>query len=300
MSVDYQPRIEGEINAEEVCIGQGVVVEEGVLITGKGGPARRVVLGDFCFIGRETRIIVPEFRLGDYSKLHAFSFAHGEKPMQIGRNCWIGGNTVLDSLGGLDIDDNVGIGAHSQIWTHIQFGDIVEGCRFHSRKYMYVGKDAWFVGHCIVSPVRVGEKSMALVGSVVTKDMLPNHVYAGVPAEDVTHKLGFQFERRSVGQKAAILQQLVDAFIGEHPEYRGQLVVVQSPGEIQAGVCCFDVSRRTYTKIYNEAEVAFLKAHVPLVKFTPDGESPFVVPQQSTEPFPEDVNREGTGGADEE
>jgi acetyltransferase-like isoleucine patch superfamily enzyme len=290
VSVIYESKIEGKINADEIQIGKGVVVEKGVLITGKEGDARKVVLGDFCFIGRETRIIVPEFRLGDYSKFHAFSFAHGEKPMQIGRNCWIGGNTVLDSLGGLDIDDNVGIGGSSQIWTHIQFGDIVEGSRFYSKKYMHIGKDAWFVGHCVVSPVRVGEKSMALLGSVITKDMLPNHIYAGVPARDVTDKFGPQFETRSIEQKAIKLQELVDAFVGEHPEYEGQLTVVQSPDERVRGMCCFDVSQRTYTKTYSQAEVAFLKAHVPLVKFAPDGEPPFVVPQRAiVEPSPGDI-----------
>ncbi len=296
MSMDLAPRIEGTINADEVRIGKGVVIEEGVLITGSGGPARRVVLGDFCYIGRQTRIMVPEFRLGAYSKLHAFSFAHGEKPMQIGRNCWIGGNTVLDSLGGLDIDDNVGIGAHSQIWTHIQFGDIVEGSRFYSRNYMYVGKDAWFVGHCIVSPVRVGEKSMALVGSVVTRDMLPNHVYGGVPAKDMTDKLGFQFEERTIEQKAAKLEELIEAFVTEYPEYRRQLIVVRSPHERRAGVCCFDVSTRTYTKTYSAAEVSFLKRHVPLVKFTPDDEPAFVVPQQPVEPFPQSIVTQMVGG----
>ena len=285
MGVTYESRIEGTINADELYIGNGVVIEEGVLITGKGGPARKVVLGDFCFIGQQTKIILPEFRLGDYSKLHALSFAHGEQPMQIGRNCWIGGNTVLDSLGGLDIDDNVGIGAHSQIWTHIQFGDIVEGCRFYSKKYMHIGKDVWFVGHCIVSPVRVGERSMALVGSVVTKDMLPNHVYAGVPAKDMTDKLGPQFEERTIEQKAIKLQELIDVFVQKYPEYAGQLIVVQSPNDRPEGVCCFDVSQRTYTRTYSQAEVAFLKTYVPLIKFSPEGEPPFMVPQQSVEPF---------------
>src|SRR5687767_10304900 len=104
--------IEGTINADHVEIGHGVHIERGVLITGKGGPARRVVLGDFTYIGRETRIIAPEFTMGDYSKLNAFSYAHGEKPLQIGRNCWFGGSVVLDSMGGLDIEDNVGVGAH--------------------------------------------------------------------------------------------------------------------------------------------------------------------------------------------
>ena len=275
----FEPRIAGTIDAEEVVIGRGVVVEEGAVISGKSGPARRVVLGDFCYIGRETRILVPEFRLGDYSKLHAYSFAHGEEPMQIGRNCWIGGNCVLDSMGGLDIDDNVGIGAHSQIWTHIQFGDVVEGCRFQSKRYMYIGKDVWFVGHCIVSPVEIGERSMALVGSVVTRNMLPNHVYAGVPAADVTEKVGTQFEEITTAEKARRLEAMIASFVADQPRYSGQLVVVQSPDERPEGVCCFDVSQRVYTKRYLEAEVAFLKRYVPLVKFAPEGEPPFVVPK---------------------
>jgi len=288
MNPDYEPVIKGQIDADDVLIGKGVVVEEGVLITGGANRARRVRLGDFCFIGRHTRILVPDFCLGDYSKIHAYSFAHGEKPMQIGRNCWIGGNVILDSNGGLDIDDNVGIGAHSQVWTHMQFGDIVEGSRFYSRKYMHIEGDAWFVGHCIVSSVRVGRKSMALVGSVVTRDMLPNHVYAGVPAIDVTEKLGFQFEARTREQKASKLQALINRFVTENPKYEGQLAVIRSPEDRREGVCCFDVSRRTYTRTYSEAEVAFLKAHVPLIKFTPEGEPPFVTPQRRLEPFPDE------------
>jgi len=280
--------IRGKIDADELIVGYGVTVEEGVVITSRQGRCRKVILGDFCFIGRETRIIVPEFRLGDYSKLHSFSFVHGEYPLQIGRNCWIGGNTVLDSMAGLDIDDNVGIGAHSQLWTHVQFGDVVEGSRFYSRQYMYVGKDAWFVGHCIVSPVRVGEKSMALVGSVVTKDMLPNHIYAGVPAKDVSEKMGYQFEARTIHQKGEKLHELVTQFTAEHPQFTGQLKVIYTAEEVVGGVCCFDISRRMYTKLYSPAEVAFLKSHVPLVKFAPFGEPPFVVPQHPVEPFPDD------------
>ena len=37
-------RIEGRIEADTVEVGKGVVVEEGVLISGGGGPAEKVVL----------------------------------------------------------------------------------------------------------------------------------------------------------------------------------------------------------------------------------------------------------------
>jgi acetyltransferase-like isoleucine patch superfamily enzyme len=271
----FEPDIRGKIVCDDVSIGCGVVVEEGVEIH-----ADRLVLGDFCFIGRESRIIVPEFRLGDYTKLHAFAFAHGKKPMHIGRNCWLGGNVVLDSNGGLVIDDGVGIGAHSQIWTHIQFGDIVEGCRdkWHGDKPMHIGKDAWLVGHCIVSPVSVGARSMAMAGSVVTKDMEPNHVFAGSPAKDLTDEVGPQFEERTIDEKAERLQKFIDEFETDNPEHKGCLKISKRPGDVEdeADVSIFNVYDRTYTKKYNEAEVAFLQKTVPLVKFAPAGEGEFV------------------------
>lgn len=282
--MSQQSRINGDIRAHEFIAGTGAVVEPGVVICGKdGGYAESVILGDYCYVGRDVRIMCPEFRIGHYSKLHAGSFGHGVKPLQIGRNCWIGGNVVLDSMGGLDIDDNVGIGAGSQVWTHIQFGDVVEGCRFHSTRYMHLQKDAWFVGHCLVSPVNVGERAMALLGSTITKDMLPNHVYAGVPAVDVTAKVGPQFETRSNVDKVIKLENVIAEFELHRPEFAGQLRVAVSQyefedvlGEESRGRTWFDVSRRVYNRTYSAAEVAFLKSHTPLVKFTPHDEPSFI------------------------
>jgi acetyltransferase-like isoleucine patch superfamily enzyme len=281
--MDWPNRIEGTIEADEVILGRGVVVEKGVVIRGKHGPMKRLVLGDFCYIGENTKILCPEFRLGDYSKLNAYSFCHGQEELQIGRNCWIGGNVVLDSQGGLCIDDGVGIGAHSQIWTHCQFGDIVEGSRFFSRNYMHIGRDAWFVGCCLVSPVKVAAKSMALLGSVITKDMEENRIYGGLSV-DLTEKMGGgQFREHSIDEKAGILRNLIRIFEQQNPCFVGnQLIVVRDTSEIwglPAGFTVFDVSRRTYTQTYSEVEVMFLKANTPLIKFTPEGKPPFVTPR---------------------
>ena len=40
MSSDYHSEIAGVINADEIQVGKGVVIEDGVLITGEGLPAR--------------------------------------------------------------------------------------------------------------------------------------------------------------------------------------------------------------------------------------------------------------------
>ncbi len=285
MTQHLQPIVKSPLIADEIYLGRGVVIEKNVTISGLDGPMERLVLGDFCYIGENTKIICPEFRLGDYSKLHAGAFCHGYKPIRIGRNCWFGGNVVLDSVGGLDIDDNVGVGAQSQLWTHIQFGDIVEGCRFQSQKYMHVEKDVWFVGHCIVSPVKVGERSMAMVGAVVTADMESNHVYGGVPAKDLTDKLGPQFEDRSIDQKYEKLQKIIDAFCARHACHKDRFAIIRDISETKENVTCFNVVDRTYTRTYSEEEVMFFKKNVPLVKFTPVHANSFVFDEPEKKSF---------------
>ncbi|MBW3244186.1 hypothetical protein KUV57_16080 [Epibacterium sp. DP7N7-1] len=269
----FPSKISGKIDADEIHIGQGVIMEEGALITGKTGRCKRVHIGDFCYIGKNTKVMAPEFVIGDYSKLHENAFCHGVEPLRIGRNCWFGGGVILDCMGGLDIHDNVGVGAGSQLWTHAQFGDIVEGSRFHSHKKMTVGKDAWFVGHCLVSPVVVGPRSMAMLGSVVTSDMQENHIYGGSPAKNLTDKIGSQFVDRTVDEKIAAAMQMVAEFEDTFPEHRGRLMPVETvPSTADKSITYLELSTRSYTRRQSSAEVAFFQAYVPLIKLVPQGE----------------------------
>lgn len=156
---------------------------------------------------------------------------------------------------------------------------------------MYIAKDVWFVGHCLVSPVRTGWGAMAQLGSVVTRDMLPNRTYAGIPAVDVTDKMGPQFEGWTSEQKKQKMGGILQAWFIDHPEHEDHLEVINyahfnEPGHYPHRTV-FNVATRTYRQTYSEAEVAFLKAHVPLIKFTPEGAPPFVVPQRAVEPIVE-------------
>lgn len=248
-----EPYISGSIRTKTrgpVHVGKGVIVEEGAEII-----ADSVHLGDFSYIGKGVRIAVEDFSIGDYSKLHAYSFCYGRDSVSIGNCCWIGGNVVLDAMGGLHIEDGVGIGSHSQIWTHMKCGDIVQGCKYNFSRLVTIKEDAWLVGHCLVSPVQIGARSMAMLGSVITKDMEADHTYAGVPAKDVTDVFGPQFEFRTPEQKQAKLEEIVETFYKRHPHYRGAL----EPSDLNA------VSR-TYIKTYSPAEILFMREHVPLVK----------------------------------
>jgi acetyltransferase-like isoleucine patch superfamily enzyme len=257
------------IKADNLILGNNVVIEPTASIRGINGYAKNIVIGDNCYIGHNVQIICDDFTLGDYSKIQHSTNVHGYLPCKIGHNAWIGQYTIIDSIGGTTIGNNCGIGAHSQIWSHIKFGDTLEGCRFLMEKSMDIGNDVWFVGHCIVSPIKAHDKSMAMVGSVLTKDMAFNEIYAGSPAVSITTKIGNQFEKVTIQHKYLKMQEYLKEWDGD----KSKIKIVENKSEIDflnKDVSFFNVDDRTYTKNKSEAEVSFMKFLLPAkAKFIP-------------------------------
>ncbi len=259
------------IDCQNLVLGDGVVIDENVVIRGPDGPAGRVIIGDQTYIGKNVQIICDDVEIGEYGKVHHDTNIHGYKPFRLGHNAWVGQFCVLDSVGGATIGDNCGIGAHSQLWSHIKYGDTLEGCRFNSAAPLTIGNDVWFVGHCIVSPITAHDKSMAFVGSVITRDMEPNHVYGGSPAVDLTDKVGPQFDMIDLDTKFARLTAYFEQFQLTHPEASQFLKVVKTSADMEETALTYFVAEdRTYTKRSTEAEVSFMRFLLPeKAKFTP-------------------------------
>jgi acetyltransferase-like isoleucine patch superfamily enzyme len=258
------------IFAKEVVLGAGVVFGENVQIGSPENPLRRVEIGDDVYIGADSTIISPEFKVLDYSKLHNGLLVYGKGACSIGYNAWVGQNTVLDSMGDLKIGNNCGIGAASQLWSHILYGDVMEGCRFDSVKASQIGNDVWFVGHCVVSPITAEDKSMAMVGSVVTRDMKFNHVYAGVPAADVTDKVGPQFREVTPQGKLDYLEKRRKEFFDRHREFDpSRISIGAGPAARREGITYFDVISRTYSRMRSREEIEFIQYCLPRAKFIP-------------------------------
>lgn len=224
-----------------------------------------LIIGDNSYIGDDVQIICNSFHLGDYCKIHHHCNIHGKK-IHIGHNAWIGQYTIIDGVGETIIGDNCGIGSHSQLWSHIKYGDTLEGCRFNYNKNLNIGKDVWFTGHCIVSPINAEDRSMALAGSVITKDMIKNHIYAGSPAIDITDKIGNQFIENNTNDKIKKMKN----FLLEFGEVTS-IVIVESVTDFKNDEkTYFAVKERQYTKKLTEEEILFMKFLLPeKAKFTP-------------------------------
>ena len=256
-----------QIRAKKINLGKNVVIEPTAVIRGLNGDADEVTIGDNTYIGDSVQIICDNFSVGDYSKIHHHTNVHGYKPCQIGHNAWIGQGSLLDSIGGLYIGDNCCIGSYSHLWTHIKYGDTLEGCRFLSEKRMNIGKDVWFGGHCSITPITAEDKTMVLASSLVTKDLKYNRIYGGNPAVDITEKLGAPYREVSIAEKIEKMHH----YLKESGVDPRKIKVVEDESEFKDdGISYFAVATRTYTKNRSEAEVAFMKFLLPEKgKFTP-------------------------------
>jgi acetyltransferase-like isoleucine patch superfamily enzyme len=250
------------IKVDELVLGKNVFISESATIRGLNGNSKKIVIGDNTYIGDNVQIIIDELTIGDYCKIHHHSNIHGYKPLSIGHNAWVGQGTIIDSIGGVTIGNNCGIGAYSQLWSHIRYGDPLEGCNYESEKKLIIGNDVWFVGHCIVSPIIAKDKSMALVGSVVTKDMEYNHIYGGSPAADLTNKIKPQFREITISEKRDIMSQFI---------IPKSIKIIESDEEIISDeFSYFNINNRTYTKNGSDDEIKFMKQlQNKLIKFIP-------------------------------
>lgn len=152
-------------SADFAAIGTNVVFETGVLVF----HPENITLGDNIYVGHYT--ILKGYYLNR---------------MSIGSNVWIGQQCFFHSGGGLTIEECVGIGPGVRIMTtrhrdlgrelpishtELSTGEVVleSGCN--------IGMSA-----SILPGVRVGRGAMVGAGAVVTRDVPPYAVVAGVPA----------------------------------------------------------------------------------------------------------------------
>ncbi|UCG23510.1 MAG: acyltransferase [Chloroflexota bacterium] len=121
------------------------------------------------------------------SVLHVYNFRDmPHSGIRIGRDCLVGEYTVIRGQGGVTIGDRVYTSPYTQIIAvnhvfddpnrpFIEQGITAEG--------IVIEDDVWLGSGAIVTDgVRIGKGAVVAAGSVVTKDVAPHTVVAGVPA----------------------------------------------------------------------------------------------------------------------
>jgi len=253
----------------DVQIGRNVSFGKNVVFN-----CKRVRIGDGVVFQDNIIVNADIFEIGDYGTIYRYCFFSGPGELKIGHNFWLGVSSIVDSKGGTTIGNNVGIGPHSQLWGHMIYGDVMAGCRFHNVKPLEIKNDVWIVGHCLVSPVKIGDRSMAMLGSLVTSDMKADHTYAGVPAKDITEKIGPQFKVTSIDERVTYLENRLEEFAERYKTGRieGFAKIVTNSDQMDKvgeNITVFNVVDRTYVKRRTTLENNLIHFLLPDAKFIP-------------------------------
>ena len=110
-------------------------------------------------------------------------FAH----LRIGNQCHIGPQVLLDLAAPITIGDRVTISMRCSILTHTNVGDSRCGVA-PSKGPVAIEDDAYIgAGATLLSGVRIGAGAVVAAGALVTRDVAPRTIVAGVPAKPLAN-----------------------------------------------------------------------------------------------------------------
>lgn len=148
-------------------------------------------------------MILPQFRklllkiggakIGSNSmimNIHFFNWHHrGLGGLNIGRQCFIGDETLIDLYDEVVLEDSVTIAQRVTLLTHINVGYKNHPLQkyFPSTSSPILLKKGSVIGACstILPGIVIGENSMVAAGAVVIKDVSPMTLVGGVPAKEI-------------------------------------------------------------------------------------------------------------------
>lgn len=157
--------------ADHIRLGNGVYLDEGVYLH---ATPNGITIGDDTIVMHGA-------------VLHVYNFRHlPQSGITIGRNSLIGEYSVIRGQGGVTIGDRVFTSPFTQIIAvnHV-FDDpdrpfTEQGI---SAEGIVIEDDVWLGASVVVTDgVRIGKGAVVAAGAVVTKDVPPHTVVAGVPA----------------------------------------------------------------------------------------------------------------------
>jgi acetyltransferase-like isoleucine patch superfamily enzyme len=136
-------------------------------------PAMRVILGELTGHELDPSVrVLPPFH------------TDGGRNLRFGRNVFVNHGCTAMDFGGIDIGDDVMLGPNVQL---ISSGHPVDPATRRSRITMapiHIERGVWIAaGATVLQGVTVGEDAVVAAGAVVTKDVPPRTLVAGVPAK---------------------------------------------------------------------------------------------------------------------
>jgi acetyltransferase-like isoleucine patch superfamily enzyme len=193
-------------NAQNLSLGDGVIIDDGCVLDGRGSGSEGVVIGDRVIVSRGTTIQakIGPIQIGDDCDIGAGSTVHSQGGIAIGRAVVIGGGTKIS--GGAFQTDRRAAATDDPSTDGAHVGMLArEQTRWTSGPIRIGDKCLIGMGTIVLDGVEIGEGSVIGAGTVMTKSVPAYSVVAGVPGRVLRmREIGYQGSRpRSGGTRAS-------------------------------------------------------------------------------------------------
>lgn len=107
--------------------------------------------------------------------------------LKIGKGSIIGDKSILDARNGIEVGENVNFSSNVHIWTEQHdHRDPYFACNSDHSFKVIIGDRAWIGPNVTILPkIKIGEGAIIAAGSVVTKNVEPFTIVAGMPAKKI-------------------------------------------------------------------------------------------------------------------
>lgn len=262
MKVAYY-RWKGATIGRNVSIGMFSVIKSESLEIGDGtkiGPlsfinAKRVQLGRRVRINMMVAVDTLDIAVDDDSTIMEQVVIGGmltrRSSLRIGKRVKIFPYCFINPTEPITIEDDVGIGGASYIFTHGSWQSMIDGFPV-SFGPVTLKKGVWLPWRVFILPkVTVGEYATIGAGAVINKDVPPRSLAAGVPAKVI--KQGSEYIREyTQDQKDEMVQTILREY-AEHQSYFGNPTTF-TPKESMTEIEIFCGKRKM--KIVYQLEIA--------------------------------------------
>jgi acetyltransferase-like isoleucine patch superfamily enzyme len=158
----------------KIQIGEGVVIDDLVVLDAKGTRNRGITIGDGVFLGRGTILSCKDgdIVLGERANVGFHSEIFSGSRVEVGRSALLAAYTYLAG------------GGHE-----FERGDLSALEQARSSKGISVGEGAWLgAGVKVLDGVRMGRNVVVGAGAVVTADLPDGSVAVGIPARVIRQR----------------------------------------------------------------------------------------------------------------
>ncbi len=151
-----------------------------------------VILNKNVIVGSNTRL--SEIEVGDNTQIEGgvICTGYGKGKIRLGKECYIGHYNILDWSDNITIGNFVHIaGPSTGLWTHSSAKMCLTGNALNNKTPenrpiapIIIENNVYIGGNCTIYPgITIHHHSIVAPNSAITKDVPPNTLVGGVPAE---------------------------------------------------------------------------------------------------------------------